>query len=93
MRSDVSGRGRIYRRRDGIEDGSGRRRLGSAINNESFGGGDTVPQSFLALDTTEGVLCRTWDFSWTSPTAIQKSMQELPICESLYDYDKLHEKK
>ena len=42
-----------------------------------------VPRPFLALDTASGKLCRTWDFSWPNPSETQKSIQDLPTCETL----------
>jgi len=42
-----------------------------------------VPRPFLALDTASGKLCRTWDFTWPNPSEMQRSIQDLPECETL----------
>lgn len=48
-----------------------------------------VPRPFVALDTVTGKLCRTWNFSWPSPSDVQRVIQELPVCADLYEIDKV----
>lgn len=45
----------------------------------------TVPRVFLALDTMTGQLCRTWDFTFPNPSDVQRSIEDLPTCEILYE--------
>lgn len=50
----------------------------------------SVPQAYLALDTQTGSLCRTWDFHWDRPDAVQSSLQELPTCQVVFANSAAH---
>ena len=51
---------------------------------EASTGEPILPRGSFALDTITGNLCRTWDFSWQNASAVQKNIQDLPLCRQFY---------